>query len=101
MDTVKSLYDMILDNARSYLPGKVEPDKAKADKIFTDACYLCGSREHWRSNCPQSKGQPGKGKAKSHSKGQGKGQQLGTQPSGVAKGRGQQGKKGHERQRKK
>ena len=38
MDTVKSLYDMILDNARSYLPGKIEQDNARVDKISTDGC---------------------------------------------------------------
>ena len=93
MDTVKSLYDMILDNARSYLPGKIEQDNARVDKIFTDGCYLCGSLEHWRRECPQATGQHGKGKTKSLSKGQGKGKPPGTQPLGAGKGKGQKGKR--------
>ena len=92
MDTVKSFYDMIFDNAKSYLPGKIEQDNARVDKISTDGCYLCGSWEHWRKDCLQAMGQPGKGKAKSHSRGQGKGQQPGIQPLGAGKGKGQRGK---------
>ena len=91
MDTVKSLYDMILDNARSYLPGKIEQDNAKVDKISIDGCYICGSREHWRRECPQATGQHGKGKTKSLSKDQGKGKPPGIQPLGAGKGKGQKG----------
>ena len=42
MDTVKSLYDMILEHARSYITVKAETDGANADKIFLpmDASFV-------------------------------------------------------------
>ena len=103
---------MILDHARSYLTVKAETDGGNADNIFTDGCFICGSKENWHNDCPKvderrnGKGQfgknggkglqqqPGKGKIKGQSKGQNKGQPLANQPSGAAKGRGKSGKKG-------
>ena len=103
METVKSLYDMILDHARSYLNTKAEAKRAIAGKASSDGCFLCGSKDHWYSDCPKpnekgyGKGQQGKagsnyqqsgkGKAKGQFKGQQKGQPPVKQPMGVGKGK--------------
>ena len=92
MDTVKSLYDMILDHARLYA-CKTESDNAKADKISTEGWF----NWRWQSEYPQAdewkygRGYSGKGKAKGFSKGQGKFQPPADQSSGADKGKGQGG----------
>ena len=122
-ETVKSLYDMILDHARSYLTVKAEAAKALAEKQNTDGCFICGSKDHWYNDCPkaeerkgvkgqpgkgggkyqvangagnyyQQQQQPGKGKAKGQPKGQGKGQPPAKQQGDAQKGKGKGVKKG-------
>ena len=94
MDTVKSLYDMILDHARQYA-YKVESDNARADKVSTEGWF----HYHWQGECPQAdewnyaRKHSGKSKAKSPSKGRSKFQPLADQSSGADKGKGQGGKK--------
>ena len=111
MDTVKSLYDMILDHARSFVSASAEVSKAAADKAKTSGCFHCGSKDHWQADCPKredqgyGKGQPAqagvnvpqpaaKGKVKGQAKGQWKGQSGDKQAAGVSKGKGKSGKKG-------
>ena len=111
MGTVRSLYDMILDHARSFVSSKGDINKAVADKAKTNGCFHCGSKEHWQADCPKKddqcygKGQPAqagvnvpqpaaKGKVKGQSKGQYKGQSGDRQAAGVPKGKGKSGRKG-------
>ena len=109
MDTVRSLYDMILDHARSYVVVKPLVSKAVVDKTKTSGCFNCGSTDHWYADCPRkdeqyygkgqstkpgvnSPQQPAKGKPKGQPKGQSKGQPPDGQAAGVAKGKGKSGK---------
>ena len=111
MDTVRSLYDMILDHSRSFVSARVEVSKAVADKAKTSGCFHCGSKDHWQADCPKrddqgyGKGQPAqagvnvpqqaaKGKAKGQAKGQSKGQPGDKQAAGAPKGKGKSGRKG-------
>ena len=52
---VTSLYDMIVDHARAYPVVKADASKAAAvNKVQkTSGCLLCGSLDHWASDCPQ------------------------------------------------
>ena len=55
-DTVKQLYDMILDQARMYLTAKVEANKASTETPNTGGCFICGSEDHWYKMCPKYNG---------------------------------------------
>ena len=102
MDIVKSLYDMILDHARSYVVVNPVVNKAVIDKTKASGCFNFGSADHWCADCPHPKKDDqnnGKGQsskpgpsgsqpiAKGKSKGQSKGQSTG-QTAGGAKGKG-------------
>ena len=117
-ETVKSLYDMVLDHARVYLTVKVDVVKALQEKQNTDGCFICGSKDHWYNDCPKAderrankfpspKGggkqqlgnyyqppQPAKAKAKAQPKGHPKGQLPARPPGEAQKGKGKGGKKG-------
>ena len=70
--TVQQLYQMITDNARVYVDGKLEADvravqqrpydsrkRSKAsDQQDADArqrCHKCGSKDHWWRDCPSTR----------------------------------------------
>ena len=111
--TVQDLYDMLLENSRKYLD--IQPSMPAANAAQTkgkenfssqrqaagknsaeNACYYCGSADHWMKDCPHRSTQSASSTGQSSSSGM-KSQPVKNQPrpttGQMGKGKGKRGPK--------